>query len=141
MALIPQKNTFQEMLSNVESKIAEYKKYDWNWPEFFPTDKLIVPDVIAKITHDYKEFIMKYIGNERLNQYVIFDAQQTIDFSLSKSGVVMKSRSQLGGMLGGDYPRYMYFNKPFLIYAKKREAGSKPFFVMWIDNAELLKKK
>jgi hypothetical protein len=144
LALVPQKNTFQEMISDVENKIASYKKYDWNWPEFSQTDNLIVPDVITKITHDYKEFIMKEIGNEpwKSNRYGIFDAQQTIDFSLSKSGVVIKSQAKGGGgmMGGGSEPRYMYFNRPFMIYIKKRQADAKPFFVMWIDNAELLKK-
>jgi hypothetical protein len=142
LALVPQKNTFQEMISDVENKIAAYKNYYWNWPEFSQADKLIVPDVIAKIAHNYKEFIMKKIGNKQLNQYVIFDAQQTIDFSLGKSGVVIKSQAKGGGgMMGGaSEPRYMYFNRPFLIYAKKRQPDAKPFFVMWIDNAELLKK-
>jgi hypothetical protein len=142
LALVPQKNNFQKMISDVEKKITAYKNYYWNWPEFNQSDKLIVPDVIAKITHDYKEFIMKNIGNEpwKSNGYFIFDAQQTIDFSLSKSGVVMKSQGKWGIAGGGDDPRYMYFNRPFMIYAQKREAGSKPFFVMWIDNAELMKK-
>ncbi len=142
LALVPQKNTFQEMISDVENKIDAYKNYYWLWPEFIQTDKLIVPDVIANITHDYKEIIMKHIGNEpwKSEGYFIFDAQQTIGFSLNKSGVVMKSQSILGAAAGGDYPRYMYFNRPFLIYAKKRQPDAKPFFAMWIDNAELLKK-
>lgn len=141
LALVPQKNTFQEMISDVENKIAAYKNYYWLWPEFSQTDKLIVPDVIAKITHNYKELIMKEIGNKTLKGYFIFDAQQTIDFSLSKSGVVLKSKSNLGGMMGGgSEPRYMYFNRPFMIYIKKRLPDAKPFFAMWIDNAELLKK-
>ncbi len=141
LALVPRKNTFQQMISDVENKIAEYKNYYWLWPEFNQTDNLIVPDVIANITHDYTEFIMKEIGNKTLNGYFIFDAQQTIDFSLSKSGVALKSKSNLGGMMGGgSEPRYMYFNRPFMIYIKKRLPDAKPFFAMWIDNTEVMKK-
>jgi hypothetical protein len=146
LALVPQKNTFQEMISDVENKIAAYKNYYWNWPEFNQTDKLIVPDVIANITHDYKEFIMKHIGNEPWKDegYFFFEAMQMIDFSLSKTGVVIKSEARLGAVTLSngriEEPRNIYFNRPFLIYAKKREADSKPFFVMWIDNAELMKK-
>jgi hypothetical protein len=145
LALMPQKNTFQEMISDVENKIASYKNYFRFGPLFNQTDNLIVPDVIANITHDYKEFIKKNIGNEpwKSKRYFIFDAQQTIDFSLGKSGAVIKSQAKGGGggMMGGaSEPRYMYFNRPFLIYSKKRQPDAKPFFVMWIDNAELLKK-
>ena len=34
-------------------------------------------------------------------------------------------------------PREFRFHRPFLIYMKKRDAD-RPFFVMWVDNAELL---
>jgi hypothetical protein len=36
-------------------------------------------------------------------------------------------------------PRYFYFNRPFLIYVKKRGPESSLFFVMRVDNAELMK--
>jgi hypothetical protein len=36
-------------------------------------------------------------------------------------------------------PMYYLFDKPFLVYMKKRGAEH-PFFVMWVDNAELLDK-
>jgi len=41
----------------------------------------------------------------------------------------------LGGALA--IPRCFLFNQPFLVYMKKRNADQ-PFFVMWVDNAELL---
>ena len=145
LALVPQKNTFEEMISDVENKINEYKNTFWYQPDFMPSDKLVVPDIFYRIKHVYTEFLMKEIGNEPFESqnYVIFDAQQTIDFSLNKGGVVLKSEGRLGGggMLGGAMPRFMYFNRPFLIYIKKRQPNSKPFFAMWIDNAELLKKQ
>jgi hypothetical protein len=34
-------------------------------------------------------------------------------------------------------PKKLHFDRPFLIYLKKRDAA-RPFFVMWVDNAELL---
>jgi hypothetical protein len=37
-----------------------------------------------------------------------------------------------------DVPRYFYFNRPFLISVAKRGANARPFFVMWVDNAELM---
>ena len=35
-------------------------------------------------------------------------------------------------------PRHFHFDRPFLIYVKKRGADYSPFFVMWVDNAELM---
>ena len=105
-----------------------------------PTDKLIVPDIIYKLTHNYSELLKKEIGNEPWIGYFIFEAKQMIDFSLSRSGVVLKSESKIGVAAAGDEPRLLYFNRPFLIYIKKRNSDSQPFFAMWVDNAELLKK-
>jgi hypothetical protein len=34
--------------------------------------------------------------------------------------------------------RHFHFDRPFLIYVKKRGADYSPFFVMWVDNAELM---
>ena len=101
LALVPQKNTFEEMISDVENRINEYKYNFFAWPDFMPTDKLVVPDVFYKITHIYTEFLNKEIGNEpwKSDSYTIFDAQQKIDFSLNKSGVALKSEGRLGGMM------------------------------------------
>ena len=64
-----------------------------------------------------------------------------INFTLSQTGVTVKSESSLApappaARLGA--PRRLHFNKPFLIYVKKRHGGTDPFFVMWVDNAELM---
>ncbi|MHC4439849.1 MAG: hypothetical protein ACYS3S_21030, partial [Planctomycetota bacterium] len=63
-----------------------------------------------------------------------------IDFALSRTGVVLKSDAIIiipprGGLTGS---RHFHFDRPFLIYLKKREPAATPFFVMWVDNAELM---
>ena len=40
----------------------------------------------------------------------------------------------------GDSPMDFIFSRPFIVYMKKRGCDQ-PFFVMWVDNAELLNKK
>jgi hypothetical protein len=35
-------------------------------------------------------------------------------------------------------PRHLRFDRPFLICVRKREPGATPFFLMWVDNAELM---
>ncbi|UCF14864.1 MAG: hypothetical protein JSW59_15755 [Phycisphaerales bacterium] len=53
------------------------------------------------------------------------------------------TKRQLFALFGLDLgqivePRHFDFNSPFLIYVKKRGADYSPFFVMWVDNAELM---
>jgi len=36
-------------------------------------------------------------------------------------------------------PRHLHFDRPFLICVQKRQVGATPFFLMWVDNAELMK--
>lgn len=110
-----------------------------------PIDKLIVPDVLFKLTHHFAELEGKSLGNVRWDGYFIFDAQQTIDFALSRTGVILKSRAVISAASAApprrniQEPRYLYFDRPFLIVVKKRRANAAPFFVMWVDNAELLR--
>ena len=82
------------------------------------------------------------LGNQHLTDTVFFEALQKIDFSLSRTGVVLRSMATLGSSRRSDRiakPRHLYFNHPFLIYVKQRRPDAQPFFVMWVDNAELLK--
>jgi len=53
---------------------------------------------------------------------------------LDRSGAALKSESK---MYSVPIPTYFVLDRPFLIYMKKRDATA-PYFVMWVDNAELL---
>ncbi len=61
-----------------------------------------------------------------------------VDFSLSRTDVKLKLEGRLGA--GAGLPRQLHFDRPFLIYVKKRGAEYSPFFVMWVDNIELMEK-
>ena len=63
-------------------------------------------------------------------------AQQDILFRLNRSGAELKSEMRMY-TLGG--PTYYLFDRPFLVCLRKREAEH-PYFVMWVDNAELLQR-
>jgi hypothetical protein len=107
-----------------------------------PIDTLLVPDVLYKLTHHFDELLGKPLGNPQWRGHFIFDALQKIDFSLSRTGVVLKSEARLGAAAGIrrnlTEPRRLHFDRPFLICVKKREADATPFFLMWVDNAELM---
>jgi len=153
LALVPQQDTLSEIVAAVEQKISEFKQ-DPDYEilcKLRPgsvnrlADRLIVPDVLYKLTHHFTELQGKGFGNDGWDVYSFFETMQVIDFALSRTGVVLKSEARIGASPSYrmprwlEEPRYFYFNKPFLVYVKKRGPDYSPFFVMWVDNAELMK--
>jgi len=59
---------------------------------------------------------------------------QTIRFRLDRSGAELASEAR---MPCAPAATHYVCDRPFLIVMKKRGA-ERPFFVMWVDNAELL---
>jgi len=155
LACVPQQNTLGETVDNAEQKISEFTQ-DPNYEQVRklqpavtggrfgerPAEALTVPDVLYKLTHHFAELEGKAIVNQPwLDQgYYIHKAMQMIDFTLGRTGVVLKSDAVIViPPLGIDTGlRRFDFNRPFLIYIKKREPAASPFFVMWVDNAELM---
>jgi len=99
--------------------------------------------MLYKLTHHFAELEGKAIGNQPWldQEYYIQKAIQMIDFSLSRTGVVLKSDATIfiSPAARIPEPRRFDFNRPFLIYIKKRGPDYSPFFVMWVDNTELMK--
>ena len=89
--------------------------------------------MVWRIDHRFKELIDKMVVNSN-PPMPIMEALQTIEFRLDRSGAILESESTLAVE---SLPRYFVFNRPFLVYMQKRGC-ERPFFVMWVDNAELL---
>jgi prepilin-type processing-associated H-X9-DG protein len=149
LARLPRHETLNEILIEVQKKISEFET-DSNYDtlcKLRSIDSLIVPDVLYKLTHHFAELEGKRFANPKwqARDYFIFEAMQMVDFSLSRTGVILKSEARIGAGGGApppriEQPRHFYFDRPFLIYVKKRGSDYSPFFVMWVDNAELLEK-
>jgi hypothetical protein len=101
------------------------------------TDSLLIPNMQWSVQHHFRELEgrEKPIINPKLHGY-IDQAMQVIHFELTRSGVSLSSEARTEVKSEGG-PRHFDFNRPFLLYMKKRGAKH-PFFVMWVDNAELL---
>jgi len=146
LARMPRSNTLGEAARIVQEKAAEFKTDpDYETLRKLRTiDTLIVPDVLFKLTHHFDELLGKFLGNAKWQRHFFFEAVQKIDFTLSRTGVILKSEARLGSASGRpgsrNTPRHLHFDRPFLIYVKMRDAGAPPFFVMWVDNAELMKR-
>jgi hypothetical protein len=136
IAVIEKKETLAQTLENLNNKIKQFSKTETS--KFDEIDVLIVPNMFWKIETDFDELENKNLANDGFEGYFIKKAIQSIEFRLDRSGAVLKSESS---DVVAAIPKVFSFNKPFLIYIKKRQPDAQPFFVMWVDNAELLSKK
>ena len=150
LACMDRREPLNAALKQIEQDISQFRQ-DPDYAELRelrPIDRLLVPDVLYKLTHHFKDLEGKFLNNPDWyrKEYFIFEARQMIHFALSRTGVILKSEALVGGGSAGigpprkELPRHFYFNRPFLIYVKKRGAEFSPFFVMWVDNAELMSK-
>jgi hypothetical protein len=146
VARISPELTLSATLSKLEKRIAETaawadslkRKHPHLTPyelRFGPNDVLLVPDVFWRISHHFTELEGRAFGNAKLEGQRIDVAMQEIVFRLDRSGAELKSEAKT---YMSPFPSYFVLDQPFLIYMKRR-GGDSPYFVVWVDNAELLK--
>ncbi len=136
LALVEREDTLADTLSSVEKKIASMHSYKGAVHGLGINDVLLVPDVSWQITHRFAELEGRRFGNAALKGQGLDVAQQDTLFRLDRSGAELRSEAKAYAMSG---PAYYVFDRPFLIIMKKRGA-KRPYFVMWVDNAELLRR-
>ncbi|MBI5092465.1 MAG: hypothetical protein HZB26_08475 [Candidatus Hydrogenedentes bacterium] len=100
-------------------------------------DILLVPDMFWKFEHHFRELENRALENQELSGQSVSVALQDIQFRLDKSGAELWSESQSHWASAPAVDPIL--DGPFLLYIKKR-GEAMPFFVMWIDNAELLQR-
>jgi hypothetical protein len=101
----------------------------------------LVPIMHWGVRHHFRELEGedRRLQNPGWEGYYIQTALQSIDFRLDSEGagvassVLIEAKSEKRPAS----PRYFFLNRPFLIVMKKRDSAN-PFFVMWVENAELL---
>lgn len=135
LALVERKRTLAETLASIEEKIVSPGGQE---PDngLGPNDVLLVPDFFWHITHRLAELEEQTFMNPTLKGQRMDVAQQDILFRLDRSGAKVASEAKEFCLPA---PTYFVFDRPFLIYMKKR-GESHPYFVIWVDNAELLQK-
>lgn len=137
-AVVEPENSLAETLDYIREKIADFKNDSENKDAIVleRLDVLIVPEMFWEIDHRFDELIGRVVANANPPMPIV-EARQGIKFKLDRCGAMLESKSMLAIAA---VPRYFEFNRPFLLYMKKRDS-EQPFFVMWVDNAELLTKK
>jgi hypothetical protein len=137
-AMVEPKDSLSETLEYIFSKAEDFKNNSQNNNEFFldDTDVFVVPEMFWEIDHRFEELINKIVANADPAMPIV-EARQGIKFRLDRCGAMLESEAVFAIAA---IPRYFRFDRPFLVYMKKRDC-EQPFFVMWVDNAELLSKK
>jgi hypothetical protein len=138
VAMIEPKATLQQTYEDAQEKIRQYPdmQIESHYRLFQFQDVLEVPDMFWQINHHFIELLDRPLNSGG----PISEAFQMVRFRLDRSGVIVKSEAKMAAASKPASPRKFILNKPFLIYLKKRDA-QQPFFVMWVDNAELLTPK
>jgi hypothetical protein len=139
LARINGKPTLAKTLADVERKIAEQPAPDSFVSALHARDILLIPNIAWKISHRFTELEGKdkQFLNPSLRGLYLDTAMESIQFRLDRSGAELTSESKVYVKPGVSF---FHFNRPFLVLMKKR-GGKRPFFVMWVENAELLEKK
>ncbi|HYA48169.1 MAG TPA: hypothetical protein VEG35_00600, partial [Burkholderiales bacterium] len=119
--------------ASVEAKIASGRPISGG---LGPNDVLLVPDILFEVSHHFAELEGRRFKNQTLKGRTLDVAQEDISFRLDRSGAELRSEAKVYML---PTPTYFLFNRPFLVCVKKRDS-TQPYFVMWVDNAELLRK-
>ncbi len=137
-AIVEPKASLAQTLDYVRGQIADSRQKE-NYGRTSPLDDvdvLTVPEMFWEIDHRFDELIGKIVTNANPAMPII-EAKQAIKFRLDRYGAMLESEATI---MVGAIPRCFRFNRPFLVYMKKRDC-EQPFFVMWVDNSELLNTK
>lgn len=110
--------------------------------ELRENDLLMVPETSWQIMHHFRELEGpdKRLLNDKLKErpQYIRAAMQKIDFTLERTGAHVRSWAFMATEKAAEPASQRYvLDGPFMIMMKKRECP-RPFFVIWVDNAELL---
>jgi hypothetical protein len=128
LACVEPKETLAATWQDVQSKIANWKPAKEDERKFGGHDSLAVPNINYKIQHSFKEL-------ETSGPLKTF---QAIEFRLDRSGAAIVGEAYFACPGCGEaMGRHFSFTRPFLIAMRKR-GSTEPYFVMWVENAELL---
>ena len=125
--------TYQSILDRIQASEKDSMAKD---------DTLQIPKFDYDFTKSYDELKDKVFENSGWESYVIKQALQNIKFKMNEKGVVLKSEAKIRMEMVSSTPvppRKFIFDKEFIIILKERKRQN-PYFVMWVDNAEVLLK-
>ncbi len=136
-AAVRPEDTLAKTLAQVDRKVKEYAEQKGK-PYLAENNAVLVPDAFYSVGHHFEQLEGDMLVNPGFKTSEIVQAVQDVRFRLDRGGASLKSAAyEVSAALKAKTPIACVFNRPFLLYMKNRGA-QRPFFVMWVDNAELL---
>jgi hypothetical protein len=134
--------TLASALADFERRAAEAQRNQKKPAVFEKYMTLSVPNMDWEITHDFQEMMGQPItGPKLLDGMAVTRSHQMIRFKLDRTGASVSSLADVSSALNGHHPPGDFiFDQPFLLIMRKRD-HTQPFFVLWVENAELLQRK
>lgn len=134
LARVQPLSSLADTIALVESRVSKPQRMGKD-------DILNVPAIDLDVEHHFKDLCGVPFTNEKLRGYHIGDAVQFIKFLMNKEGAKLRSEAAMAlrccAVLGGDEPKVMMFDKPFLLYMKSN-IDSRPYFAMWVQTTKFL---
>ncbi|MCU0705080.1 MAG: hypothetical protein MUF18_13990 [Fimbriiglobus sp.] len=125
LAVTDRKPTLAEQWADLSAKIAA-QKAGGGHTGVMPNDTLLVPNIGFRVEHRFRE----------LEVGPVAQASQMIQFRLNRNGADLASESAVHLK---PTPMHYHCDRPFQVVMKRRDR-ERPYFLAWIDNAELLEK-
>jgi hypothetical protein len=137
LAKVEPGKTIYETYYNVLERATQENKV-----EITADDEIRVPVLEYKLNRSYDELIGKTILGFKNNIYYFLVAQQMIRFEMNEKGVELESEVEMAAECEEEpdfenLPKKLFYDKPFLIILKEKNAEH-PYFLMWVNNAELM---
>jgi hypothetical protein len=108
---------------------------------FNDIDKVQIPIIEFNLEHDFDQLIGCQFRSD-ISDFQVAKVYQRNAFILDEKGAAVESEAEISVEEAEEVlvkPRIMIFNKPFVIFLKRKDSDN-PYFGVYIANDELLKK-
>lgn len=129
----------------IDEGIQEHKNTKVSWKyKIVDEDVFAIPVIKFNIATHYKNLEGQIFTTNDNKKHSFQEAYQRTGFILNEDGAVVESEAVLvldsASAAPATHPKKMIFDKPFLIIVKQTDKTN-PFFVMKVENTELLTRK
>lgn len=132
-------------MNNPKETVKEINYYDWTWlPSIWDIDEFKAPTINLDFQRNYEELINKKLSNKWFEDYKIKKMSEKIKFKMNKDGAIVENEGFILGDLfwASEVPKgkkYFILNKPYWVVMKRTNSYN-PYFILGINNAELMEK-
>lgn len=130
------KNNFKSYFERYKKEVAKSQRIYFN-----DDDKVEIPIIEFNLEKSFEKIIgSTFIANSE--KFEMLETYQRNAFILNENGAEVESKSDMAADAFEEIekPKMMIFNRPFVVLLKRKDAEN-PYFGVYIENDELLKKE